>query len=258
MAIPKRGIRLGLILLCITAAAVATAIIIKPDRTKATTSVVVPVEVVLLVDTSSSVDDEEYVMQRQGYANAFRDKDVKDAIEAVGGIAVLYVEWDRANTQNVRIAWTHLQTRQDCTAYGNSIQSITRESASTTMMAPALEFARNELMTNDFLGMRRVIDVSGDGECKNWLYYNHGQGENDPSHYGTPWDEVRATLTNTVHSVNGVFIGPPGAAMDFYEDVLPLGQDAFTLHAPTFQQFSQVIEEKLIAEITARLPGTYD
>ena len=49
---------------------------------------VVPVELALLVDTSGSVSTAEYVLQRNGYVEAFRDPEVGSLIESVGGVAV--------------------------------------------------------------------------------------------------------------------------------------------------------------------------
>ncbi|MCP3902301.1 MAG: DUF1194 domain-containing protein [Planctomycetes bacterium] len=257
----KRGVQLALILVIVAAVVTIGFVVIKPTSSTATDpSVLVPVELVLLVDTSSSVDSNEYVMQRNGYANAFRDNDVIQQVETMGGIAVIYIEWDAATHQAIRIPWTHLRTEAECRSYATTIRQISRESQGTTMLAPALEFARNELMTNSFLGMRRVIDVSGDGYCKNWRFYVQGveDGTSDPAHYGTPWPDVIASLTTSVHALNGVFIGPTGADLDFYEDDLPLGQDAFSLHASNFNEFSTTVQQKIINELSAQIPGTYD
>ena len=55
----------------------------------------VDLELVLAIDVSSSVDEEEYQLQMRGVAAAFRHPDVIAAIEATGGngIAVAMVQW---------------------------------------------------------------------------------------------------------------------------------------------------------------------
>ena len=52
-------------------------------------------ELVLAVDSSGSIDEEEAELQRRGYANAFLSRRVLDAIRSGYGqaIAVLYLEW---------------------------------------------------------------------------------------------------------------------------------------------------------------------
>ena len=253
----KYVLRFGLLVLAGTVMFVIASRSFNPQPMQAAEGLLVPMEIVLLVDTSSSVDATEYEIQKQGYVEAFSDSDIIEEIDRIGGIAVIYVEWDRANNQTIRIPWTHLRTHSDCYSFSSAIYGITRQSQGTTMMAPALEFAKNQLMTNDFLGMRRVIDVSGDGQCKNWQFYTLGIPESpdqiDPAHYGTPWSEVITGLAGTVHSVNGVFIGDDDEHLVFYQDILPQGVGAFTLHAQSFSDFTDTVKEKILREV-AEMP----
>ena len=125
----------------------------------------------------------------------------------------------------------------------------------------ALAFARTQLTTNEFMGLWRVIDVSGDGLCKNWRYYEHGildDDNNDPAHYGTPWNDVIATLPGAVNVVNGVFIGSEGENPDFYNDILPHGPNAFSMHAEGFWEFGDTVKDKVMREVSVRIPGTFD
>ena len=65
----------------------------------------VDLELVLLADASRSIDDVEIRLQRQGYAAAIAHPDVLAAIS--GGferrIAVTYVEWGEASSQEVLV-----------------------------------------------------------------------------------------------------------------------------------------------------------
>jgi hypothetical protein len=233
----------------------------EPRPTRAEVAVLVPLELVLLVDTSGSVDSVEYKLQKQGYVGAFRDAAIAEQIERLGGIAVVYIEWDDVDNQTVRIPWTHLRNRDDCLAFANAVDGIERATSGTTMIAPALAFAKAQVSTNAFMGMRIVIDVSGDGLCKNWRFYELGipdGDQDDPSHYGTPWSEVVAGLVGTVDSVNGVYIGAADESRDFYRDILPQGSDSFTLHAETFEKFADTVKQKVMREVSVRIPGTYD
>ena len=68
----------------------------------------VDLELVLLADATGSIDDVEIRLQRQGYADAMLDPEVLWAIAnggAEGRIAVVYVEWANASSQDVVVDW---------------------------------------------------------------------------------------------------------------------------------------------------------
>ena len=68
----------------------------------------VDLELVLLADASRSIDDAEIRFQRQGYAAAMTHPEVLGAI-AQGfeqRIAVAYVEWGEASSQEIVVPWT--------------------------------------------------------------------------------------------------------------------------------------------------------
>jgi Protein of unknown function (DUF1194) len=68
----------------------------------------VDLELVLAVDVSRSIDEEEWELQRQGYAEAFMHPAVIRAIQSnpLQRIAVAYVEWGGADYQRLVIPWT--------------------------------------------------------------------------------------------------------------------------------------------------------
>src|SRR3546814_8181503 len=68
----------------------------------------VDLDLVLLADSTGSIDDREIFFQRQGYADAITDPDILSAI-ALGPdqkIAVTYVEWGNETSQEVVVPWT--------------------------------------------------------------------------------------------------------------------------------------------------------
>src|SRR3546814_14268177 len=67
----------------------------------------VDLDLVLLADSTGSIDDREIFFQRQGYADAITDPDILSAI-ALGPdqkIAVTYVEWGNETSQEVGVPW---------------------------------------------------------------------------------------------------------------------------------------------------------
>src|ERR1700716_2452839 len=67
----------------------------------------VDIALVLAVDVSLSIDAEEFALQRAGYAAAFRNARVVEAITAggAGTMAVTYIQWSGASEQRQIIGW---------------------------------------------------------------------------------------------------------------------------------------------------------
>ena len=118
----------------------------------------VDVELVLAVDVSWSMDIDEQQLQRDGYVAAFRSKDVQDAITGGGWgrVAVTFVEW-------VVVPWTLIDSAAASEAFAEQLgrQSPTRQRR--TSISSAIDFTVSLFETSPFSGLRRVIDVSGDG-----------------------------------------------------------------------------------------------
>ena len=84
-------------------------------RAMADDAVPVDVELVVAVDTSSSMRAEELGLQRAGYAAAFRSREVLEAIRngLHGRIAVTYVEWGAAHSRRILVPWTVVSGPED-------------------------------------------------------------------------------------------------------------------------------------------------
>jgi hypothetical protein len=66
---------------------------------------VVDFELVIAVDVSTSMDQEEQRLQREGYVRALRSPEVMQAIKSGrrGRIAVIYIEWASPENQRVLV-----------------------------------------------------------------------------------------------------------------------------------------------------------
>ena len=129
----------------------------------------VDIELVLAVDVSRSVDAREARLQRQGYINAFRDPEVIRAIHSgvVGRIAVTYLEWAGTSPVSVVAGWTMIKDADSALAFADMLGRAPPRSALYTSISNAIDFALPMFDGNGFEGLRRVIDVSGDGP-NNW------------------------------------------------------------------------------------------
>ena len=129
----------------------------------------VDLELVLAVDVSRSVDEEEAALQREGYAEAFRHPAVINAIQSNPNrrIAVAYVEWAGTHFQKLTIPWTIVSDAASGERYADMIMSQPRVSERWTSISGAIDFSMRVFMISPFKGTRRVIDVSGDGVNNN-------------------------------------------------------------------------------------------
>ena len=207
----------------------------------------VELELVLAIDTSTSVDTDEYELQVSGLAAAFTDQRVLAAIEGLGsaGMAVSVVQWAGAGRQTVAVDWTVVNGRQSAFDFSNRILAMRRGLTGFTDIAGAINFSINQLEANGYDGRRLAIDVSGDGTSD----------RNDPS---TARD--RAILRGI--TVNGLVIHnfeydlgdlARFELFNHYRDKVIGGPGAFLLNAESFETFGQSMREKLYREISGPL-----
>jgi hypothetical protein len=196
----------------------------------------VDVELVLAVDVSLSIDENSYRMQMKGYADAFRDPSVQQAISmgGMGRIAVAFLQWSGYGTNKVTIDWTVI----DGPAAANELAAMLAESVrmpgGSTSISGAIDKAVSMFEGNGYDSARRVIDISGDGRN------NNGR------------DPVTARQEAVARGViiNGLPIagGEPGLE-EYYQNTVIGGPGAFLVVAHGFDDFGQAITKKLIAEI---------
>lgn len=197
----------------------------------------VDLELVLAVDASSSVSAEEFDLQMQGLAEAFRDPRVLQAIRASGdlGLAVSLIQWSDSRKQYVAVDWTLVTDAAAAGAFAEEVAETPRFLiGGGTAIGSALRFAVRQLETNDFRGRRRVIDVSGDGRA------NQGA---DPA-------DLRDDAVALGITINGLAIlNEDQAVADYYRRFVIGGTGAFVMTANDYESYALAILTKLIKEI---------
>lgn len=197
----------------------------------------VDLELILMADASGSVDDEEFTLQRRGYAQALRDPRVIDAIRngRLGRIALSYVEWSGPDLQDVIVPWTTIATAADIAIVAHRLENVERMLyGGGTAIGHALIYAANSVTENTYDGRRLVIDLSGDDANKDGLAASMG----------------RDYAVGRGITVNGLAIleWSPGLDSYFHDNVVG-GPGAFVVRARNFKDFAVAIRRKLIREI---------
>src|SRR6202047_286049 len=129
----------------------------------------VDVELVLAVDVSYSMDMDELAIQREGYAQAIVSKEFLQALKSLpnGRIAITYFEWAASSDQKIIIPWRVIDGPETADAVANDILKTPIRRASRTSISGAINFAMPLFEENPYKGLRRVIDISGDGPNNN-------------------------------------------------------------------------------------------
>jgi hypothetical protein len=204
----------------------------------------VDIELVLAVDVSLSMSPDELEIQRQGYAAALVHDRVIEAIAAGvhGRIAVTYVEWAGSTTQHVVVPWTAIATRSDAERFVRQLSAQPPNSARRTSISGALEFGADLFAESGFRGMKRVIDISGDG----------------PNNQGAAVTGSRDALVAQGITVNGLPLmtnGGLSSAYDvedldlYYQDCVIGGPGAFMIPVNDWSQFPEAVRRKLVLEL---------
>src|SRR4051812_15392008 len=129
----------------------------------------VDVELVLAVDVSYSMDMDELAIQREGYAQAIVSKEFLHALKTGpnGKVSITYFEWAASSDQKIIIPWRVIDGPETADAVANEIMKTPIRRASRTSISGAINFAMPLFDENPYRGLRRVIDISGDGPNNN-------------------------------------------------------------------------------------------
>ena len=208
----------------------------------------VDLELVIAVDVSLSMDIEEQRLQRDGYVAAFRDPEIHKAIASGpnGRIAVTYLEWAGPANQQVVLPWTVVDGARAAGTLADRLEHAPISRARMTSISAALESSGRLFETSASRGIRRVIDVSGDG----------------PNNAGVPVVPIRDELIAKGIVINGlpIMLKMPAGFFDladldlYYTDCVIGGTGAFMIPIKEKSEFLTATRRKLLLEISGWEP----
>jgi hypothetical protein len=209
----------------------------------------VDIELILAVDVSYSMDLDELAVQREGYAEAIQSKEFLQALKKLpnGKVAVTYFEWAASNDQKIIIPWRVIDGPESADAVADEILKTPVRRASRTSISGAIYFAMPLFDQDPYRGLRRVIDISGDG----------------PNNNGAPVTGARDEALSKGITINGLPImvkEPSYSTMDidnlddYYEDCVIGGPGSFVVSIKNRDKFKEAIRTKLLLEVAGRTP----
>ena len=210
---------------------------------------IVDVELILAVDVSLSMSPGELAIQRDGYAAALTSQQVIDAIRdgAHGKIAITYVEWAGVTVQHIVVPWTIVSNYEEAQAFAEKLTLHPPNSARRTSISGALTFAGDMFAESPHRGMKRVVDISGDG----------------PNNQGGLVVPARDALVEQGITVNGLPLMTTGgyssvydlANLDlYYQNCVIGGPGAFMIPVNDWDQFPEAVRRKLVLELAGGPP----
>jgi hypothetical protein len=210
----------------------------------------VDVELVLLADTTGSIDEYELRFQRQGYAQAITDPRVLTAIRntLTGRIAVTYVEFGAEDSQAVIVPWALIEGEEDARAFAAALGPPPRLAYGRNGFGAALLKGKDLIETSPYTGLRRVIDFSADST---W------------NRTGISIAEARARVLEAGIVINGLAVvclvctasTSSGDLVAEFERQIIGGPGSFVIGAETADQFTEAVRRKLILEISGEMPA---
>jgi len=205
---------------------------------------------VLAADVSRSIDDQEFALQRKGYAAALTDPRVMRAI--VGGanhaIAVTFIEWSGASDQNVVVDWTIIRDDEAAGGVAAAILAAPRSFLGRTSISAAIDFAMERFPLAPAESDKRVLDVSGDGTNNSGR--NVTEARDQALAQGVTINGL--AIINTQANPGYAFhTQPPGGLPKYYQENVVGGAGSFLLVVENFDSFAEAMTRKLITEIAA-------
>jgi hypothetical protein len=225
----------------LAAAFLALAVLAAPARAEE-----VDLELVLAADGSGSIDADEMKLQRDGYADAIESPEVLAAIRdgMIGAIAVAYTEWGGATSQHTIVDWHVIKDAASAKTFADKVRREPRQAYGYNSISGAMLHGARLMRENRYEGLRKVIDISGDG----------------PQIGGPPLAPARAEVLAEGVVINGLVINRPGGRVggaglvDHYNNEVIGGPGAFVMVAEDTSVFAAAVRAKLIREIAANPP----
>ncbi len=235
---------IGATALALTWGALAAPRLADLPGSKSAGSTEVDVELVLAIDISYSMDFDELALQREGYVQAITSQEFLNALKqgTNGKVAATVVEWAGIAEQRIVLPWRLIDGPASAQAAASELARMPVRRAFRTSISGALMFSAALFEGNGFRGIRRVIDVSGDGT----------------NNQGPLVTLVRDEVIAKGIVINGLPImlkEPQPGSVDlkdldiYYEDCVIGGPGAFVVPIRERDKFKDAIRTKLVLDI---------
>ncbi|MGE3875859.1 MAG: DUF1194 domain-containing protein [Parvibaculaceae bacterium] len=204
---------------------------------------VADLQLVLAVDASGSVDDDEYALQLSGIAAGFRDPDVRKAIRSgpAKAIAVNLLVWAEPQVPKDMTGWFIIASDRDAESFARVVEAFPRRQTGATAIGEGIASALRSIAASGIAASREVVDVSGDGR------------ESVAREFTVLVDQARAMALSRGVVINGLAIENEVSDLaDYYREKVQAGPESFVMRAKGYEDFAEAMRLKLLREIEYR------
>jgi hypothetical protein len=227
---------------CWFSGVVLVALISSAAAAGAAEPVAVDAELVQAVDASGSVEPDEWRLELDGIAAAFRAPDVLAAIKAGrhGRIAANLMVWADATRQQDVSDWFVIDSVSSAEAFAGLVERFPRRVHGGTGIGSAIAEAIRTMRFAPFQSERQIVDVSGDGA---------ETAVREEASILLPTAIAMADAFGV--TVNGLAITVQEPDLEtYYRDHLATGPGHFVISANTYADYRRAIHKKLLRELT--------
>jgi Ca-activated chloride channel family protein len=188
---------------------------------------------VLAIDVSNSVDENEYRLQVDGLVEALRDPMIAEAL-VDGQVALSVMQWSGARDQRVSIPWRRMTSPAEVALMAGTLRSLPRAFIRSGT-APGDAVRRGlDLMAEVSDCARQVIDVSGDGQ----------------RNMGSDVARARDAAEAAGVTVNAIAIETAGNALSYFFRRELITSDGFVMSAQGHWDYPNALRRKIRRELS--------
>jgi Ca-activated chloride channel homolog len=190
---------------------------------------------VLLMDVSSSVDQNEWENQIRGTAQVFREPAFHRIIDSLeGGIAVRTIQW--ATSPDTSSPWFRIRTSIDAEQYADQLEAMRRPFEGWTGLARAMQAGVQAFENVPCDPEKMILDISGDG-IDNMSGLSEVEGARD-------------TAFGLGITINAISIrDPDGQNVTEYFRNHVMTPGGFVVESEGYEAYGPAIRRKLMREI---------
>jgi hypothetical protein len=210
-------------------------------------SACVDIALVLAVDGSGSISDEEYAFQKFAIAAAFRDSYVLAALRSANTVAVSAVFWGDGEFAAQKLDWFIIDGGEGAEPFARTVENNQRIVFGNTDIGSGL-WSALDLLSNPLLcPARSLVNVSGDG--RETMAPKRRQVA---SLY-----QARLRSAEMGVTINALVIADDeGDLASYYRKKVIVGDNAFVMNVRTYADYSTAIKKKLIRELSSQAVAT--
>lgn len=189
---------------------------------------------------------EEARVQRLGYLEALRHPDFIKAVKGgyLGRIAIGYFEWAGRVDESSVVAWQVIEDAKDAEAFAAKLEACPIGTRHGISISSAILFGTKLIETNAYFGVRRILDLSGDGHNNTGLPIAHAR--DDALARGI----VINGLVILIRSSNSAVLPD-----QYYAECVIGGPGSIMIPVRKAEDFASAVRQKLLLEASGLAPG---